>query len=49
MPHKILRIIDSEVEAFEDAADIVREDLNDPELEDGEILEHIANAYRGKL
>lgn len=39
----------SQSDAFEDAAELAEEDMEVESPSRGEIVEHLANAYRGKL
>lgn len=49
MPDNHVSLRGEKYEAFEDAAEMVREDLNDSDLSDAEVIRVLADAYRGLL
>lgn len=49
MGHKHISLKGSQSEAFEDVAELVKEDAGEEDMTRGEIVEHLADAYRGLL
>lgn len=48
MPQKTVNLYrESQIEAWEQAAQLARDGLDDETLPDGDVLRHLADAYRG--